>query len=181
MGFGCFADKTGNCRAKGLGAVAPQAWRARTPRSGTPHGCSPFTHPPPPPALPNKAPLQSRAAPRRANGQEGSVSPTSLRCLVPESTTLLGRSVAPAFLTHTGRVHRHLQGGGGKMASTAAPGGGARARTQAQKESLGRREPRGRGGAAAKSRRGASGRLGDPVRHACTAPARYFQECAGCF
>lgn len=141
----------------------------------------PFPHPPPPPALPNKAPLQSRAAPRRANGQEGSVSPTSLRCLVPGSTTLLGRSVAPAFLTHTGRVHRHLQGGGGKMASTAAPGGGARARTQAQKESLGRREPRGRGGAAAKSRRGASGRLGDPVRHACTAPAGYFQECAGCF
>lgn len=56
-----------------------------------------------------------------------------------------------------------------------ARGGGVSARTQAQKASLEPREPRGRGGAAAEARRGASSRLGDPLRRACIAPARYFR------
>lgn len=137
-----------------LGPRAAQARCAKrhAPRNpGTRRGGS--TLPPPPTAAAARASrqsrLQSRGAPRRPNGQQGSLSPTGLRCLVPGSTALLGPSVTSAFLGDARQAHLNLhRSGRGEMApaAAAAPGGGVSARTQAQKASLGPRAPGGRAG-----------------------------------
>lgn len=107
----------------------------------------------PPPATAARASQQSPAAERwgphaaRHNGWQRRLSPTGLRCLVPESTALSGRSAVPASLRDTRRTNRNSHRGAGEMAPAATTGGVASAFTQAQKASSAPRTPRGRGGA----------------------------------
>lgn len=128
-----------------LGPRAAQARRAKrhAPRNpGTRRGVSTL----PPPATAARASrqsqLQSRGAPRRPSGQQGSLSPTGLRCLVPGSTGLLGPSVTPAFLGDTRQAHRNLhRSGRGEMAPAAAPGGRGQCAYAGAESELGRRLP----------------------------------------
>lgn len=154
MGFGCFEDKTGNCQAKGLGAVAPRAWRARTPQSGTPHGCSPF----PAPATAARASQQSPAAePRAPTPRQRAV-----RKCCPYQPPLPGarehkplRTVRGSGLPHTLRAsepqlarRRRQNGfdGGARGRGQCAYAGAERARAEGAP-----REGRGRGSVAARS------------------------------
>lgn len=155
-----------------MGAVAPQAWRARTPQSGTPHGCSPFR----PPATAARASQQSPTAqPRGPTPRQRAV-----RKCCPYQPPLPGarehnplRTVRGSGLPHTLRAsepqlaRRRRQNGFD---------GGARGRGQcayagAERE-LGQREPRGspEGGAGPRVSSGAERPVAWEIRGASPAP-----------
>lgn len=102
-------------------AQARRGQQQATRNPGTRRGGSP---PPPRPRRPRLAtkPGGTAAGP---NGWQGRLSLTGVRFLVPESTALLGRSVASALATDTQRTQTHTQGvrrsSGGEMAPIAAP------------------------------------------------------------